>query len=320
MNSLRGIDLNLLVVLEALLAERHISRAALRLQLSQPAVSHSLGRLRQLLDDPLLVRGQGGLVLTPRAHELAAPLAEALAQVRILLGPTSFQPSTARRTFRLAMSDYGALVVLPHLLRTLRKAAPNVDLTVSQASREAMTAQVADGEADLAIGVFAYRPEGVRETPLFEDGYACVVDAATVRDNGRLDQVAYLARSHVLVANASEPMDAIDTAVAKLGGRRKIACTVPHWSVAPALIAGTNLVLTTARRTLAAIEDDARYAVFAPPFKSDALPDFTCSMLWHARAEADPGHTWLRERVARAAALVAQAGQSPAEAPISLRG
>ncbi|WP_423195121.1 MULTISPECIES: LysR family transcriptional regulator [unclassified Cupriavidus] len=313
MNSLRGIDLNLLVVLEALLAERHISRAALRLQLSQPAVSHSLGRLRQLLDDPLLVRGQGGLVLTPRAHELAGPLAEALAQVRILLGPSGFQPSTARRTFRLAMSDYGALTLLPQLLRALRKAAPNIDLAVSQGSRESMTAQVADGEVDLAIGVFPYRPEGVRETELFDDGYACVVDAATVRDSGRLDQVAYLARSHVLVASPSERSDAIDAAVAKLGGRRKIACTVPHWSVGTALIGGTNLVLTTARRTLAAIEGDARFAIFAPPF---GVPDFTCAMLWHDRAEADPGHTWLRERVVQAA----RAAEPATEAPISLRG
>ncbi|MCY1291681.1 HTH-type transcriptional regulator SyrM 1 [compost metagenome] len=311
MNSLRGIDLNLLVVLEALLAERHISRAALRLHLSQPAVSHALGRLRQLLDDPILVRGKGGLVLSARAHELSGPLAEALSQVRILLGPSGFQPATARRTFRLAMSDYGALVVLPRLLRALRKAAPNIDLVVSQASREGMTAQVADGEIDMALGVFSYQPEGVQSAELFRESYACAVDAATVRDTGRLDQVAYLARSHVLVATHSERMDAIDAAVARLGGRRKIACVVPHWSVAPALIAGTNLVLTTARRSLSALEEDSRYAIFDPPF---ALEDFTFSMIWHARTEADPAHAWLRERVLAAAA------SQESEEPISLRG
>ncbi|AOY92009.1 LysR family transcriptional regulator [Cupriavidus sp. USMAA2-4] len=311
MNNLRAIDLNLLVVLEALLAERHISRAALRLHLSQPAVSHALGRLRQLLDDPLLVRGQGGLVLTARAHELSGPLAEALAQVRILLGPSGFQPATARRTFRLAMSDYGAMVVLPRLLRAVRKAAPGIDLVVTQASREAMTAKVADGEIDAALGVFANPPESVRAQTLFEDDYACAVDAATVRDNGRLDQVAYLARSHVLVATHSERVDAIDAAVAKLGGRRKIACVLPHWSVAPALIAGTNLVLTTARRSLAALQEDPRFAVFDPPF---ALPGLTFSMIWHERIEADPGHMWLRERVVAAAA-----GQESGES-ISLRG
>jgi len=311
MNSLRGIDLNLLVVLEALLAERHISRAALRLQLSQPAVSHSLARLRQLLDDPLLVRGQGGLVLTPRAHELTGPLAEALAQVRILLGPGGFQPATARRTFRLAMSDYGALVVLPRLLRTVRKAAPNIDLVVAQASRETMTAQVADGEIDFALGAFAFEPEGVRTALLFDDDFACAVDAATVRDTGRLDHVAYLARSHVLVTAAVERGEAIDAAVARLGGRRKIACAVPNWSVAPGLILGTNMVLTAARRTLEALADD-RLAIFEAPF---AIPGFSYSMIWAEKAEADPGHTWLRERIMQAAAPEADNTEA-----ISLRG
>ena len=315
MNSLRGIDLNLLVALEALLAERHISRAALRLQLSQPAVSHSLARLRQLLDDQILVRGEGGLVLTPRAHELAGPLAEALAQVRILLGPGSFQLATARRTFRLAMSDYGALVVLPRLLRAVRKAAPNIDLVVTQSSRESMTAQVADGGIDLALGVFAHQPEGVRATALFDEQYACAVDAATVRDTGKLDRVAYIARSHVLVASHTDRPDTIDATLAKQNARRKIACTVPHWSVAPALIAGTNLVLTTARRSLAALEDDPRFAIFAPPYP---LPDFTYSMLWHDRTDADPGHRWLRERVV--AAAQADENAEGGGARISLRG
>ncbi|SDC38414.1 transcriptional regulator, LysR family [Cupriavidus sp. YR651] len=310
MNDLRGIDLNLLVVLEALLAERHISRAALRLQLSQPAVSHSLARLRQLLDDPVLVRGQGGLVLTPRAHELASPLAEALAQVRILLGPTGFQPSTARRTFKLAMSDYGTLVVLPRLLRAVRKAAPNIDLVVTQASRETMTAQVADGEIDIALGAFSYQPDGVRTDILFDDDFACAVDAATVRDTGRLDHVAYLARSHVLVTAASERGEVVDATVARLGGRRKIACTVPHWSVAPGLIVGTNMVLTAARRSLQALADP-RLAIFEAPF---AIPGFTYSMIWPERAEADPGHTWLRERMLQAAAA------PETEEAISLRG
>ncbi|GJG96050.1 LysR family transcriptional regulator [Cupriavidus pauculus] len=313
MNSLRGIDLNLLVVLEALLAERHISRAALRLQLSQPAVSHSLARLRQLLDDPLLVRGQGGLVLTPRAHELTGPLAEALAQVRILLGPGGFQPATARRTFRLAMSDYGALVVLPRLLRALRRAAPSIDLVVTQASRETMTALIADGQLDVALGAFAFEPEGVRTAVLFDDDFACAVDAATVRDTGRLDHVAYLARSHVLVTAATERSEAIDAAVTRLGGRRKIACSVPHWSVAPALIVGTNMVLTTARRSLEALAD-TRLAIFEAPF---TIPGFTYSMIWPEKADADPGHTWLRDRV-REATTTADADADAAA--ISLRG
>ena len=175
-----------------------------------------------------------------------------------------------------------------------------------------MTAQVADGELDMALGAFTYQPEGVRTAVLFDDDFACAVDAATVRDTGRLDHVAYLARSHVLVSAASERGELIDATVARLGGRRKIACTVPHWRVAPALIAGTNMVLTAARRTLAALEDP-RLTIFEAPF---SIPGFSYSMIWPERAEADPGHTWLRERVLQAAA----APESEAEAAISLRG
>ncbi|MBY4896688.1 LysR family transcriptional regulator [Cupriavidus sp. AU9028] len=319
MNSLRNVDLNLLVVLEALLAERHISRAALRLQLSQPAVSHALARLRQLLDDPLLVRGQGGLVLTPRAHALAEPLAQALAQVRILLGPAGFQPATARRTFSVAMTDHAALAVLPALLRTVRKAAPGIELVVMQASTEAMTAEVAEGRAELAIGDFAFIPDDIRSVRLFEEDYACAVDATTVRGQGRLDAVAYLARSHVLVSSRpaahADPLsshaDPIDAAIARHNGRRKIACVVPHAGLAPALIAGTNLVLTAPRRALAALADDPAFAVFDPPLP---LPAFTVSAIWPARLDADPAHLWLRERVAAACE------SAPREQTISLRG
>ncbi len=111
------------------------------------------------------------------------------------MAPQKPSSATARRSFRLAMSDYGAMALLPGLLRAVRKIAPGIDLVVSQASREAMTAKVADGEIDLALGVFGQPPEGVRSTELFEETYACMVDAATVRGLGKLDQVAYLARS-----------------------------------------------------------------------------------------------------------------------------
>jgi DNA-binding transcriptional LysR family regulator len=131
MNDLRRIDLNLLVILDALLSEQHVTRAAERLHLSQPAVSHALARLRDLLGDPLLVRAGASLVPTSRALELMAPLAEALAQVQSLLAPNAFDPATAKRTFRLAMSDYGAAIVLPGLIRTLRHEAPGIDLQIS---------------------------------------------------------------------------------------------------------------------------------------------------------------------------------------------
>ncbi|MCW3479217.1 LysR substrate-binding domain-containing protein [Neisseriaceae bacterium JH1-16] len=295
MNNLRRIDLNLLVILEALLAERHISRAAERLHMSQPAVSHALGRLRQLFDDPLLVRGAQGMAPTARALELNRPLAEALRQVHAVLGPTAFDPATAERTFRLGMSDYGAAAVLPALIKMLRREAPGVVLRVSQHSREAMAAQVADGELDLALGVFPQLPDGLRTETLFEEQFACALDAATLADGQHWDLETYLARPHALVAVRPDSVDEIDRALAACGARRHIALTLPHWSVAPALIAGTDLVLTAARRCLSHAPS---LAILPVPF---ALAPFAFTQIWHARADSDPGHAWLRARLAEAA-------------------
>lgn len=132
MNNLRRIDLNLLVTLHALLMEKHVSRAALRLHKSQPAVSHALAHLRTIFDDPLLVRRSGKLELTSRASELILPLTDALEQLGALIETPEFNPLSAKRVFRLAMSDYGARVFMPSLVRSLRVLAPGIELEVSQ--------------------------------------------------------------------------------------------------------------------------------------------------------------------------------------------
>ena len=204
MNKLRRIDLNLLVTLHALLLEKHISRAALRLHKSQPAVSHSLAHLRKLFDDPLLIRRSGKLELTTRASELMQPLTDSLDQLGALLDPPQFDPTRAQRAFRLAMSDYGARVLLPGLTRSLRAIAPGIDLVVNQASRESMLADVIDGETDMALGVFpGQNSDKLRMRTLFVERFACLADSSTLPESGVLDREAWLARPHVLVAMRS---------------------------------------------------------------------------------------------------------------------
>ncbi|MDC8759542.1 LysR substrate-binding domain-containing protein [Janthinobacterium fluminis] len=298
MNNLRAVDLNLLVILEALLSERHLSRAAARLHMSQPAVSHALGRLRALLDDPLLVRGRGGFQPTARALELSRPLADALQHVRSVLGGAVFDAATARRTFRLAMSDYGAAIVLPGLMRRLRAEAPGIDLSVVYASRESMAAGVVDGDIDLALGVFPHTPETLRRETLLEERFVCALDAATLPDGAALTLDAYLARPHVLVASGDRAMATeVDTELARHGWTRRIALRLPHWAVAPAVLAGTDLVLTVARRALRG--GAAGLALVEPPF---AIAPFVFEQIWHSRAEGDAGLSWLRVAL-RGAAL-----------------
>ncbi|TRX75751.1 LysR substrate-binding domain-containing protein [Pseudomonas mangiferae] len=297
MNNLRRIDLNLLVTLHALLVEKHISRAALRLHKSQPAVSHALAHLRKLFDDPLLIRRSGKLELTSRAAELMQPLTDALGQLGTLLDPPQFDPTRAQRVFRLAMSDYGARVVLPGLVRTLRTIAPGVELVVSQASREAMLADVIDGEIDMAMGVFPSRaPDELRMRTLFVEHFACLADASTLPETGMLDREAWLARPHVLVAMRAGADNEIDRTLGREGMRRRIAVLLPHWGVANELIAGTDLILTVARRSLGAIGSDPRVRVFDLPFP---IEPFDFKLIWHQRREGDPAYNWLRQVIMR---------------------
>ena len=296
-NNLRAIDLNLLVILDALLSERHLSRAAARLHMSQPAVSHALARLRHLLQDPLLLRGKGGFQPTARALALVQPLAETLQGVRSVLGGAVFDAGASERTFRVAMSDYGAALVLPALIRRLRRDAPGIGLAISHASRSAMLSGLADGELDLALGVFAQRPMQLLSETLFEEQFICAFDAASVAPGQVLALDDYLARPHVLVASGDGGMAAeVDAALASLGRVRRIAVRLPHWTVAPGLLMGTDLVLTVAQRCLPCARPGL--ALQAPPF---AIARFAFELVRHRRTEGDAGIAWLRAAIADAA-------------------
>lgn len=297
MDELRRIDLNLLLALHALLAEQHVTRAALRLHKSQPAVSHALAQLRDILGDPLLVRRGGRMVLTPRAQELAPPLQEALGQLNALLQAPAFDPSLAVRRVRLALSDYAAHLVLPALVRRLRREAPGIDLAIGQAGREAMLAQLVDGEIDLALGVFPDAPAGIRLQTLFEEHFVSAADAGTLPARGGLPLEDWLTRPHVLVAVRPEADDEIDLALAAQGLRRHVALVLPHWRAATEVLAGTDLLLTVASRSLAPLRRGRHrpcVRAFAPPL---ALPRFAFQQAWHLRRETDPAHAWFRRTV-----------------------
>ncbi|RIJ09072.1 LysR family transcriptional regulator [Pseudomonas sp. 91RF] len=293
MNDLRRIDLNLLVILDALLSEQHVTRAAERLHLSQPAVSHALARLRDLLGDPLLVRAGAGLAPTARALELVAPLAEALAQVQSLLAPNTFDPASARRTFRLAMSDYGAAIILPGLIRTLRAEAPGIDLQIRHASREGMVEGLLNGDIDLAAGVLPELPGELCSTPLFEERYVCLLDRQSLPASGVLDLPTYLSRPHVLLEMRGSGTPEIERTLTALRERRRVAVSLPHWSVAPQFISGTDLILTVASRTLKDVDDDSLIIV-PPPFE---IAPFTFVSAWHKRRGGDQALNWLNRRI-----------------------
>jgi DNA-binding transcriptional LysR family regulator len=297
MNDLHAIDLNLLVVLDALLAERHVTRAATRVGLTQSAASHALARLRELLDDPLLVRGpRGALVRTPRADALAPALHRALEQVReALRGEPSFDPATARRTFRIAASDYAELIVLPPLLERIARLAPAVDVWAVPL-RDDPAPDLAAGDVDLSIGVWRARswPSGFYQRRLFDDRFRVVLRAGHPAAQQRLTLARYVALPHLLIAPRGTAGGYVDDALAEIGQSRRVAAAVPHFLVAPHVIAATDLVVTLAARVAAVVTEPFGLLSLPPPLE---LPTFTTAMLWHERAHHDAGQHWLRARI-----------------------
>lgn len=296
-NNLRAIDLNLLVVLDALISEQHLSRAAERLNMSQPAVSHALARLRRLLDDPLFTREGGRLMPTLRTLELTPPLSEALGQIRTVLTPAAFDPAS-RHLFRIAASDFGTSLLLPRMMQRLRQKAPGIDLVVTQASREAMVAAVTDGDIDLALGVFPSLPAQVEAETLFEDSYACLLDpACQPQPFDGLTEALYFDAPHILVAVHGEAATEIDMHLRASRKTRRIALVLPHWSVAPSLVEGTDLILTAARRSLKPA--GGRLLTVLPPLP---LPVISFSAILHRRRRADPALRWLLSEIREIAA------------------
>ena len=293
MDDLRRIDLNLLLTLQALLAEKHVTRAALRLYKSQPAVSHALAQLRDIFQDPLLIRQGGGMALTPRARELQQPLEAALGQLNALLHKGEFDASRAVRRFRVALSDYAAHLLLPPLLRQLRAQAPGIDMAISQASREAMLAQLADGEIDLALGVFPDAPGDIKRETLFEEHFVSVADrrslppGATCRcRNGW-----------------SAPRIGRDAARRRKRDRRRAEGAGPAPACRPDAAALERVDGSAGRhrpdpdgcqQALANVASGKALRQFKPPFD---LPPFSFQQAWHGRRDSDPALCWLRSVV-----------------------
>ncbi len=294
---LAGVDLNLVLALDALLAERHVTRAAARLGITQSAASHALARLRDLFDDPLLVRGPRGTMMpTPRASALAPAIHRILVDLSaVVRGDAAFDPATARRTFHLGTSDYVELVLMPRLLERIQRTAPNVDLflhTLTDHGDEAL----GSGAVDVVIGPprSTARPAGSYEKHLFKESFTCIVRENHPLAASRLTLPRYCAAAHLLVAPRGTLGSYVDDALAAVGRTRRIALAVPHFLVVPYLIASSDLIATLATRVAETFADMLGLVTMPPPL---ALPKFDMALAWHERNHDDAPHRWLREQI-----------------------
>jgi DNA-binding transcriptional LysR family regulator len=293
--SLAAIDLNLLVLLRALLRERHVTRAASLVGLSQSAASHALSRLRELYGDPLLVRSGRALVLTPRAQRLLPALERGLSDLRATVdAEPAFEPRTARRSFRVGMADYGQAFMLGALLRALEREAPGIDLTVLNfPNLEQLTMS---GGIELALHVTDIDPAPLLSERLFDDDFVCLVRRGHPLVKSRLRLERYVQLEHVVVAPSGQAGSLVDTELAKRGLSRRVGLCVSNFLVAPIVVSETDYISTMPRRL--ALQLVKRYPLRLLPTPLP-LPRFAFSLLWHPRLDHDPAHLWLRQLIAK---------------------
>ncbi|UIJ74192.1 LysR family transcriptional regulator [Aurantimonas sp. HBX-1] len=299
MMDLHGIDLNLLVAFDALMAERSVTRAGARIGRTQPAMSAALSRLRALLNDELFVRGPSGLQPTPRAVDLAEPLGRALAEIERTLSFTqSFEPASSSAIFTLGLSEHPAHVLLPKLVERLSDVAPAVILRIrSFTARDDAVTMLDAGEVDLAVGVPPTNPAArILTRPLFDERFVCVLRRSHPATRQQLDLPAFLALSHLLVSPENERFGLVDAALARQELKRRIALTLPQMYAAPAVIAGSDMIATLMAGVVAASGYKDALCVLTPPLDLDPVPFV---LTWHRRNDTHPAQRWLREAVVK---------------------
>jgi DNA-binding transcriptional LysR family regulator len=289
--NLRSFDLNLLRVLDALLAESQVSAAARRLNLSQPATSAALTRLRRALDDPILVRDGQRMLPSPLAERIRPGVRSLLREIEQTLSePATFDATTSRRAFRVLANDYAITVVLAPLLEVLRRRAPGVTMEILPLEDNFRERLVA-GDYDLAIrDRWSLRPARNIER-LFDEDYLCIARKDHPRLSRKPTLTEFLAEGHVLISPRGRVPGVVDAPLKKLHRKRRVAVTLPHFLAGPAIVARTDFVMTIPARI--ARKFSALYAlrIFAPPLR---VPGFEVAMAWPTRSEADPAIHWLR--------------------------
>lgn len=297
------INLNLLSVLDALLSERSVTRAASHLGLTQSATSHALRRLRDFFEDPLLVRGSAGMVPTALAEELAAPVRRGLLELqRAVRGELSFDPKQSRRIFSVATVDYPLLTGIPRFFGHTAKSAPDTGLNVVPFTT-GLAKRLEVGEIDVVLAgaeaeMILALENGLMRTIVISEDFVCVTRKNHPLIKGKmLDLETYTALPHLLVSTTGTGPGIADTVLAQRGLERRIAVRIPYFSGAPHLLARSNLIATLPKAMAEAGRKTTRLEIYEPPFE---LPRSEAFLWWHERFQRDPGHAWFRNAMLEA--------------------
>ncbi|WP_322040153.1 LysR family transcriptional regulator [Burkholderia diffusa] len=293
---IRDLDLNLLVLFDAMLRERSVTRAAAEVGLSQGAMSHALNRLRTFFEDPLFVKTPAGMEPTQKASQLGATITEVMTALRErVLSQASFDPATARRMFVICMTDMGELVFLPPLVRRLREVAPYCSVRSVQVPLEDIEATLAAGDADLALGSVHAAPDGLYQQQLFLHTFVTMVSVHNKAIGRTISRAQFERAPQIVVSLTGRASAAYDSAFEEYGIKRNVFLTTPHFLVVPHLInAQPDLIATVPLELANVFAKLGTVRILPPPVP---LPPFALRQHWHPRFHDDSANMWLRRLI-----------------------
>lgn len=298
-------DLNLLTMFDVLMQERNVTRAGRRLGLSQPAASHALSRLRQMLNDELFVRTPEGMQPTLRALEMAEPVRDALRTLQLTLIPEAFDPTYSSYKFKILVNNYASRVAVPPLVHQVIAAAPNVALDIRPIGVMNVFDQLDAGSADVALGKLTDGGERFKCVRLIDDDFVVLLDQQHPAAHETELSVERLAEvSHVDITSSGDDMNFVDEALKRYGMERKIAVRVPFLSIVLILL-GSDRLAVVPRRAAQSLLSICPLVMKELPFPS---PRMELSMIWHRRLDSHHAQRWLRSMIRAAVAVRAGSG------------
>lgn len=296
--NIRSVDLNLLVALDALLSELHVTRAAERVGLSQPAMSNALSRLRHVFKDDLLVRTPHGMQATPRARELTGPVRQVLRSIeRVLDGDTRFDPASSDRRFAVRLSDLLGRMLLPALVADLAASAPAIRFDVVHLPPHHTTDALERDEIDLAVSMGLGHAASIQSEPLMQDRMVCVMRREHPAALVELTPDAFLAAKHLKVSMSPTDLRFADDVLSRLGKTRNVVLNLPHWMLVPYVLERSDLISVMPRSFALTIAGET-LATRDLPLPS---PSFDWTIYWHRRNEGSDALRWLRRKLETAA-------------------
>ena len=289
------VDLNLLIVFDAVMREKHVTRAAKRIGMTQPAVSNALNRLRYIAKDDLFVRSSAGVVPTARAIELGPPIRQAINLVENAFDPTSFDPKNSSEEFDIAISNYTASILFPKLAEILEKEAPHINIRSKQLGDVDLLKELEAANIDFIIaGQQLQETENFISHHLYDEDFVCVMRKNhPFAKKKQLTVKEFSPSKHLMVATTGKAFGFVDYLLETKGLKRRVAMTVNQFLVAPSIIRRSNMILTVSKRVAEKFKLD-RVKIFPLPLSTKPL---RLKLIWHKRADTNPGNIWLRNKI-----------------------